>query len=169
MIVPSPLLMEHETLLNTALAASSLQAFAKEYNRSSKDKGASLWHLMTVLPLVFNRTSRTAISKRRRSSGLRSILQRDPAIEVAQNEAIHNIDKRIRLLADRTFRALNVAIASGLIAVTDGLFYAGRIAWKPEGAMEAKEILNCAGKLGGWASDGDIFEYLTVLGVNPSS
>lgn len=58
----------------------------------------TLWHLVSVLPLVFHDTSRIMILKRRVSSGLRSILDREAVSSVAQNEAIFNIDYRLKAM-----------------------------------------------------------------------
>jgi hypothetical protein len=161
------LLSEHEAFLNVALGAAALAEFTSAFQKVAPrtEPGVSLWHIATVLPLVFQETSRRAISKRQPRSGLRSILTRDPDNDIAQNEPIFNLNERMRAGYSRTLRSLNCAIASGLIDVENGLFMARSTVPREICPGVASDIVKCAAKLGAWAATTTAFEYLTVLGV----
>ncbi|UUZ80533.1 DUF6521 family protein [Paenibacillus sp. P26] len=118
------LLREYEIMQNPALGANALWAFTQGFiSRPTEDlQPLTMWHLISVLPLIFHDTSRKMIIKRRESSGLRSILDRDPASSVGQNETVFNIDGRLMAMEDRTFRSLNLAIACKLITLEEGYF-----------------------------------------------
>src|SRR5690348_10283156 len=104
------LLREYEIMQNPALGANALWAFTQGFISCPTEdlQPLTMWHLVSVLPLVFHDTSRKMIIKRREASGLRSILDRDPASAVGQNETVFNIDNRIMVMEDRTFRSLNL-------------------------------------------------------------
>lgn len=161
------LLNEHESMLNVGLGAQALWAYTTKFNQAQnrKEEAVTLWHIATVLPLVFHGTSRRAISKRRLKSGLRSILNRDPLNDIAQNEAIFNFNERVRAMYARTMRSLNCAIAWGLLGVEDGAIIprSNRRASLFHG--ETREIVKAAEKLGIWAAQLTSFEYFTVLCV----
>ena len=71
----SGLLSERETFLNVALGAAALAEFTAAFGRIARpEAGVTMWHIVTVLPLVLHETSRRAIEKRLPKSGLRSIL-----------------------------------------------------------------------------------------------
>lgn len=164
------LLREYEIMQNPALGANALWAFTQGF--ISRPTGElqllTMWHLVSVLPLVFHDTSRKMILKRRESSGLRSILDRDPSSSVAQNETIFNIDNRLKGMESRTFRSLNVAIACNLISIEEGCFTSNVPFKFPKKVLsETKAVLKAANKLGVWAGSMSAFEYLTILGVEP--
>lgn len=163
----SGLLNEYEMMLNVGLGAETLHAFVSAFHKASDnpEEAVTLWHLTTVLPLVYHEVSRRAISKRRVNSGLRSILARDPSNDIAQNEAIFFLNQRMRAMYPRTMRSLNCAIAWGLLGVEDGAIIPLSSAHKPLLAGETKDIVKAAEKLGVWAGTLSSFEYLTVLGV----
>lgn len=164
------LLREYEIMQNPALGANVLWAFAQGFISRPMEvqKPLTLWHLVSVLPLVFHDNSRRVILKRREASGLRSILDRDPSISVAQNETIFNIDNRLKAMENRTFRSLNLAIACKLITLEEGYFKSDVPFKFPKNVSnETKDILKAANKLGVWAGKMSIFEYLTILGVEP--
>lgn len=164
------LIRERETMLNPALGAYALWAFVCGFERTRGSAGnrLSLWHMVTVLPLVYHTVSRRAISIRRESSGLRAILNREPSHGIAQNEAIFNLEKRVIQLQERTFRSLNYALASGLLRVSDGTFESTTaFRLRRDTPPETRDILKAAEKLGAWAGKMSVFEYLTVLGVDP--
>lgn len=164
------LLREYEIMQNPALGANALWAFTQGFiSRPVEElQQLTLWHLVTVLPLVLHDTSRKMILKRRESSGLRSILDRDTASSVAQNEVIFNFDNRLKAMENRTFRSLNVAIACNLITLEDG-YFTSTVSYKlpKKVSGESKDILKAANKLGVWAGKMSSFEYLTILGVEP--
>lgn len=161
------LLTEHEAFLNVALGAAALAEFTNAFQKVSPrpEPGVSLWHLTTVLPLVFQETSRRAISKRQPRSGLRSILTRDPDNDIAQNEPISNLNERMRAAYSRTLRSINCGITCGLIEIQDGLFIARSTVPREVCPGVASDIVRCSAKLGTWAAATTAFEYLTVLGV----
>lgn len=161
------LLREFEIMLNPALGAYSLLFFIRGFVRKCDGTPQiTLWHLITVLPLVFHQVSRKAILKRR--VGLRSILNRDPKIDIAQNEAIFNLANRIQEMKQRTFRSLNYALIFNLIEISEGYFFPVSKTILPNTAgTETSDILKAAEKLGSWAAESTIFEYLTILGVRP--
>lgn len=161
------LLREYEIMLNPALGACALQFFVKGFVKKYKEEPKiTLWHLVTVLPLVFHQISRKAIIKRR--VGLRSILNRDPENDIAQNEAIFNLTNRIQEMQQRTFRSLNYALTLNFIEISEGYFYpASKINIPNTIGQETSDILKAAEKLGSWAAESTIFEYLTILGVRP--
>lgn len=164
------LLREYEIMQNPALGGNALWAFAQGFisRPSEEQQPLTLWHLVSVLPLVFHDTSRKMILKRRESSGLRSILDRDPASSVGQNEAIFNIDNRFKGMENRTLRSLNLAIACNLITLEEGHFTSSIPFKLPQKVSdETKAILKAANKLGVWAGSMSAFEYLTILGVEP--
>src|SRR5580658_1614741 len=88
------LLNEYEVMLNVGLGAEALTAYTSAFLAITErqEQSVTLWHLSTVLPLVFNEVSRRAISKHQARSGLRSILTRNPENDLAQNEAIFNLN-----------------------------------------------------------------------------
>lgn len=164
------LLSEYEIMLNPALGANALWAFTHGFvSENKKDlHSLSLWHLVTVLPLVYHEVTRKIIIKRRASSGLRSILERDSVSSISQNEVIFNINSRLKSMENRTFRSINLAILCDLIKVQDGYFLPNRPFKIPTNTPnETMEILKSSKKLGGWAGNMSEFEYLTVLGVKP--
>ncbi|UUZ93356.1 DUF6521 family protein [Paenibacillus sp. P25] len=164
------LLREYEIMQNPALGANALWAFTQGFiSRPTEDlQPLTMWHLISVLPLIFHDTSRKMIIKRRESSGLRSILDRDPASSVGQNETVFNIDGRLMAMEDRTFRSLNLAIACKLITLEEG-YFSSSVPYKLPKLVsnETKAILKAAHKLGVWAGSMTVFEYLTILGVEP--
>jgi hypothetical protein len=162
------LLNEFESMLNVGLGAESLRTYVAAFHAvhdRPKDHVVTLWHLVTVLPLVFHEVSRRAISKRRVVSGLRSILTRDPDNDIAQNEAIFNLNGRMRSMYPRTLRCINCAIAWGLLTTSDGAFLSLSDARHTSVSGESREIIRAAEKLGTWAGQLSIFEYFTILGV----
>lgn len=167
MITSNGLLAEHEAFLNVALGAAALAEFTTAFEKATPrtEPGVSLWHLATVIPLVFHETSRRAISKRQPRSGLRSILTRDPDNDIAQNEPIFNLNERMRATYSRTLRSINCGIACDLITLRAGLFMAQSTVPRDMCRGAAAEIVKAAAKLGGWAGEATAFEYLTVLGV----
>jgi len=162
------LLNEYETMLNLGLGAIALSSFTKAFIAAKKevDVPVTLWHLATVLPLVFHQTSRRAIAKRQVRSGLRSTLTRDPDNDIAQNEAIFNLTQRMKSSFPRTVRSLNCAVAWGLLQINDGNIVAGALSSPPHISGEAQEIVKASAKLGTWAGGLNSFEYFTVLGVD---
>jgi hypothetical protein len=166
--VSGGLLHEHEVMLNVGLGAQALTAYVGAFQAVSErpEQALTLWHLTTVLPLVFHEASRRAISKRQARSGLRSILTRDPDNDIAQNEAIFNLTGRLRATYPRTMRSLNCAIAWGLIGIEDGAIVPrSSDRSRPSWAGEARDVVRAAEKLGTWAGQLTSFEYFTVLGV----
>lgn len=163
------LVREYELMLNPALGAFALSSFADGFSKQG-EKPLTLWHIVTVLPLVLNRISREAILKHRQSSGLRSILERDPEAGIAQFEATYNLMKRISDLQERTFRSLSLSLGAGQLVLDGGSFRVTRALRTPkEPNPEVRDIIRAAFKLGFWAGQLSAFEYLTVLGVNPRS
>ncbi|TWH59613.1 hypothetical protein DesLBE_4008 [Desulfitobacterium sp. LBE] len=164
------LLREYEIMQNPALGANALWAFTQGFISHPEEElqPLTLWHLVSVLPLVFHDTSRKMIIKRKQTSGLRSILDRDPASSIAQNETIFNIDNRLKAMENRTFRSLNLAIACNLIALEEG-YFTSNVPYKlpKQISDETKNVLKAAYKLGVWAGSMSSFEYLTILGVQP--
>ncbi|MFD2616533.1 three component ABC system middle component [Terrilactibacillus laevilacticus] len=164
------LLREYEIMQNPALGANALWAFSQGFlSRQSENKRLlTLWHLVSILPLVYQETSRKMILKRREASGLRSILDRDIKNSIAQNEAVFDINSRLQAMEERTFRSLNIAITSKLISLEDGYFSSSLPFKLPKNvSVETKEVLKAAYKLGIWAGGMSDFEYLSVLGVEP--
>ena len=161
------LLDEYEVMLNTGLGAETLYAYTAAFNkvRERQEDAVTLWHLATVLPLVFHEVSRRAITKRRPSSGLRAILARNPEHNIAQNEAVFNLNRRVRAMFPRTIRSLNCAIAWGLLRVEDGALLPCSSRPSSSLAGEVREIVKAAEKLGMWSAQVTAFEYFTVLGV----
>jgi hypothetical protein len=161
------LLNEFEVMLNIGLGAEALSAYTNKFQaeREGPEEAVTLWHLVTVLPLVFNEASRRAISKRQLRSGLRSILTRDPSNDLAQNEAIFNLTRRLRVTYPRTMRSLNCAIAWGLLRAEDGAILPGFNRRSHSLSGEAREVVRAANKLGAWAGMLTSFEYFTILGV----
>jgi hypothetical protein len=164
------LLHEYEIMQNPALGANALWAFSQGFlsRQPENAKLLTLWHLVSVLPLVYQETSRKMILKRREASGLRSILDRDPKNSISQNEVVFDINSRLQAMKDRTFRSLNIAIACKLIYLEDGYFSSSKPFKLPKNiSIETRDILKAANKLGFWAGGMSDFEYLTVLGVEP--
>ncbi|RKP56253.1 hypothetical protein D7Z26_06350 [Cohnella endophytica] len=164
------LLREYEIMQNPALGANALWAYTQGFiSRPAEElQPITLWHFISVLPLVFQDTSRKMILKRKQSSGLRSILDRDTASSVAQNESIFNIDNRLKAMENRTYRSLNVAIACKLITFEEGYFSSDvPFKFSKNVSDETKAVLKAANKLGAWAGSMTVFEYLTILGVEP--
>ena len=164
----SGLLEEYEVMHNVALGAEALTAYTIAFNAVHRipEESVTLWHLATVLPLSFNEVSRRAISKRQIRSGIRSILARDPDNDIAQNEPIFDLTRRIRATYPRTVRSLNCAIAWGLLTVQDGAIIPKSINHSGSLVGEANEVVKVAKKLGTWAGQLTSFEYFTVLGVD---
>lgn len=162
------LLNEFESMRNIALGAEALRAYVAGFD-AVRDRPAervvTLWDLATVLPLVLHELSRRAISKRQVRSGLRAILARDSSTDIAQNEAIFNLNGRIKAMFPRTVRALNCAIAWRFISIEDGAFAVGSQPRHASTFGETNEIIKAAQKLGTWAGQLSAFEYFTILGV----
>lgn len=161
------LLNEYETMLNVGLGAEALRAYTAAFHRGRErqEQEVTLWHLATVLPLVFHEVSRRAISKRRVTSGLRSILTRDISNDIAQNEVIFHLNQRMHLMYPRTMRSLNCAISWRLLGVENGAILTLTSRSSSLLVGEAREIVKAAEKLGTWAAQLSSFEYFTVLGV----
>ena len=163
----SGLLSERETFLNVALGAAALAEFTAAFGRTARpEAGVTLWHVVTVLPLVFHETSRRAIEKRLLKSGLRSILTRDPENDIAQNEPIFNINERVRTMYPRTVRSLRCATATGLLEINDGWIIAKHVVPRDECDGVAEAVVRSSSKLGTWAGELSAFEYLTILGID---
>ncbi len=164
------LLDEHEVMLNVGLGATALSAYTEAFEavRPRPEEAVNLWHIATVLPLVFSAVSRRAILKRRISSGLRSILTRDPDNDIAQNEPIFNINRRLKDNYRRSIRSLNCAIAWKLLTIENGAVVTSSVSGRPSFDGETLDVINAAKKLGTWSGQLTAFEYLTVLGVELS-
>jgi hypothetical protein len=160
------LLEEYEIMLNPSLGAYALHSFVKEFTaKAQNDSKITLWHIMTILPLVYHHISRRAILKKR---SLRTILNRDPDLDISQNEVIFNLNHRIKEMSPRTFRSLNLALHFKLLDICEGYFFPiGRHAIPKNAGEETQKIIKAAAKLGGWAAESSVFEYLTILGVKP--
>jgi ABC-3C biological conflict system middle component len=167
MIMSGTLLQEYEVMLNIGLGAEAIAAYANSFEETKHDAAhvITLWHLATVLPLIFHQASRRAISKRQPRSGLRSILTRDPRNDIAQNEPIFNLNARLQAMYPRTIRSVNCALAWGLIEVHNGAIIPNGTRQKPTFTGEAQEIVNAAKKLGIWSGELSAFEYFTILGI----
>jgi hypothetical protein len=163
----SDLLYEYEIMQNVGMSAEALFVYSGAFENVSRgtDRALTLWHLVTVLPLVFHAVSRRAISKRQTRSGLRSILTRDPENDIAQNEPIFNLNNRLKAMYPRTIRSFNCAIAWGLLEIHDGLIFTKHGRRVPVFSGEARQIIDAAKKLGTWAGQLTAFEYFIVLGV----
>ncbi len=163
----SSLLNEYEVMLNVGLGAEALYSFVSGFHKAmgNSEEAVTLWHLATVLPLVYHEVSRRAISKRQLRSGLRSILTRDPSNDIAQNEVIFHLNERIRAMFPRTMRSLNCAVGWGLLGIRNGEIIPTSLKHKSSLSGETREIVKAAEKLGSWAGKLSSFEYLTVLGV----
>jgi hypothetical protein len=164
----SPLLNEHEIMLNVGLGAEVLAAYTAAFDGIAKTSidAVTLWHLATVLPLAFHQTSRRAIMKRQSRSGLRSILTRDPDNDIAENEPVFNLNKRMRAMFPRTIRSLNCALSWGFLRVEEGAIHTGILKRPSAPTGEVRDVIRTAEKLGGWAGQLTVFEYFTVLGVD---
>jgi len=151
----SVLLNEYEAMLNVGLGAEALTAYTAAFHavRERREQAVTLWHLATVLPLVFHEVSRKAI------------LTRNPENDIAQNEAIFNLNRRMRATFPRTMRSLNCAIAWGLLGIEDGTILVRPVRRRPSFSGESRNIISTAKKLGTWAGQLTAFEYFTVLGV----
>ena len=161
------LLDEFELMMNVGLGAETIYSFVNAFQAvvAKSEDATTMWHLGTVLPLAYHETSRRAISKRQLRSGLRSILDRDPANDIAQGEAVFNLPRRIRLMYPRTKRAINFAIYTRLIVVEDGVFLPTSTSRSVPFKGEVNDIARAAAKLGTWAGQLTAFEYFTILGV----
>jgi Family of unknown function (DUF6521) len=161
------LLNEYEVMLNVGLGAEALTAFTVAFHAVPKrqESTPTLWHMATVLPLVFHEVSRRAITKHQARSGLRSVLERNPESDIAQNEAIFNLNVRLRATFPRTIRSFNCAVSWGLLAVEDGAILVRSTRRRRSISGEARSIISAATKLGTWAGQMTSFEYLTVLCV----
>jgi hypothetical protein len=119
----------------------------------------------------FLRFSLSRNTKRQPGSGLRSILTRDPENDIAQNEPIFNITRRLRAMYPRTMRSLNCAVTWGFVSIEDGAIVprstrrSVAFSKRYASAKEAREIIRAAEKLGTWAGQLTAFEYFTILGV----
>jgi hypothetical protein len=163
------LLNEYEAMLNPGLGAEALASFTAAFEGvpDRPEQMVTLWHIATVLPLVFHEVSRRAISKRLVRSGLRSILTRNPEHDIAQNEAIFNLTRRMQNSYPRTIRCLNCAIGWRLLQVEDGGIVATTRRRSNTLRGEARDVVAAAQKLGTWAGQLSLFEYLTVLALEP--
>jgi Family of unknown function (DUF6521) len=163
------LLQEYEIMQNPALGANAIWAFTQGFFARPPEelRSLTLWHLVTILPLIYHDTSRNMILKKREASGLRSILERDSKRSIAQNETVFNINNRIKALEGRTFRSLNLALACNIVELGEGHFFSNVPFKIPNTTLdESKDILKAANKLGRWAGGMSDFEYLTILGVD---
>jgi hypothetical protein len=93
------------------------------------------------------------------------VLERSPESDIAQNEAIFNLNMRLKAIFPRTIRSLNCAVSWGLLAVEDGAILARSTRRRRPISGEARNIISAATKLGTWAGRMTAFEYFTVLGV----
>lgn len=155
-------------MLNPSIGAFAMLAFSAGFYERNKleSNRITIHHLVTILPLVLNRTSRSVILKRRESSGLRSIMGRDTKLKTSRNEAIFNINKRVDNFIARTYRSINIAFAAELIVIKDGYFHPVNFLDIPAGCPDdTKDILKAAQKLGRWAGKMNVIDYLSTLGV----
>lgn len=161
------LLREHDAMWNNGLGAIALAAFIRAYcSRLGADSlGPTLWHLLSVLPLVYPEKCRRVILKRRT---FRGIVERDPEEDVARGEITFRLAGRMQMMQSRTFASLNLALAMGFVAPAEGHFGAARPLRIPKDAgSETRAVIRAAEKLGNWAAEVSSFEYLAVLGVDP--
>src|ERR1039457_4251002 len=97
------LLNVYEAMLNVGLGAEALTAYTAAFHavRERREQAVTLWHLATVLPLVFPEVSRRASPKPPAPSRVRSIPPRNPENDIAQNGAIFNPKRRMRAIFPR--------------------------------------------------------------------
>lgn len=102
-------LIEPEIIQNDGMAAVVLWAFVNEYC-IYKPEGASILWLMPLLPMVFHKDSVDSICARHFDGGILLALTQDRTLTLGLQE-------RMEAMATQTLAALNVALASNLVAL----------------------------------------------------
>lgn len=101
-------LIEPEIIQNDGIAAVVLWAFINEYC-AYKPVGPSILWLMPLLPMVFHKDTVDSICTRHFDGGILLAFSQDRTLSLGLQE-------RMEAMATQTLVALNVALASGLVA-----------------------------------------------------
>jgi hypothetical protein len=139
-------LFESNIVRNTSLGAMALWQFALSfYKQQAKIAGPSLPAMMLALPMVFHEATVNAIAGRTRDGALLKALAADRTITVG-------LQRRMQGYADRTFRALNLASAAGLLTLDkpSGPTVIPLLTAQPfrYASVEGQKILRAADRLG---------------------
>lgn len=140
---------EYDVIQNSALGSLALWTFAKEFYESThRQQGAPLPLTMLVLPMVFHRETVSSIFRRDFEGGLYRAIGEDRTISAG-------IQQRMEAMDDQTFRALNLAFASGLLKYDPQT--AEVLPFRTSQAFqisigETKEIMAASKRLGRWFS-----------------
>lgn len=154
---------EFELMQNHILGAHALREFVRFYETVHADKiGPSLFLIMPVLPLVFNRTSTRSISNRHFIEGsIYKALREDKTLFVG-------LQSRMEKMATQTMNSLYMASSLGLLEY-DPLTTKVTLAYSGNPSQNFSEdysiIIKSARRLGSWfaqMSESDIIETFRI-------
>ena len=137
---------ETDLVRNTALGAMALWQFSASYYRQkARLAGAPLPAAMLVLPMAFHEATVSAIADRNRDGALLKALASDRVLTAG-------LQHRIESFTPRTFRALNLAAATGLIDLPrdSGYLVVPLVMTQPirYASHEAQKVLKAADRIG---------------------
>lgn len=154
---------EGDLVRNTTLGAVALWRFALSYHqRLEKLTSPSFPLVMIVLPMVFHRRTVEVMADRTKDGALLKAVAADRTITVG-------LQRRMVAMSERTVRALNVALAAGLV----GLDKASGVAVVPLMSKapfrytndEASMIVKAADRLGCSIASTGIGTSLSLLSI----
>lgn len=153
---------EYEIVQNPALGACVLWQYTDGFTEATgRQRGPSLVEAMPVLPLVFHEESAEGLGRRRYDGGLYTALADDRALFVG-------LQKRMEDMAPQTFRALNIALRSGLLSYdreTSELHRVQRVR-APAATNDAVRLMfSTAQRLGHWFASSSPAETLKHLQI----
>ena len=151
---------EFDALQNPGLGAVLLERFTAKFTSFSGGQAPSLLYAMPVLPIVFNASAVESLYRRQFAGGLYRALAEDRTITLG-------LHRRMVVMSDQTFEALNVAFASGLLALDPslGVLTASGDA-TPVGESEAiLKMLKTSERLGRWFSELSLHELAVLLDI----
>ncbi len=154
---------EIELVRNTAFGAVALWRFARSWtDQTDRASFPSLPIMMLVMPMVCHEATVKAIAFRNKDGALLKALAEDRTV-------VLGLQRRMESFAARTFRSLNMAIASNLITIDR----AGGVAIQPTRASQpfvfpsddAKDAIQAADRLGHSIALSGVETSCTLLGV----
>jgi len=156
---------EFDVVQNTALSAVAIHAATlQHYQSTARTRGVAVPGLMLVLPIILHQPSRMTVAGKVLDGSFYKAISEDRAMVVG-------LQSRMQSMASQSFRAINLAVASGLIgiqrdAVAPGTLIPSRMSESFKASdHETRSIIAAAKRVGHWLATVQITALCSVLNV----
>ncbi|MDP2138561.1 MAG: DUF6521 family protein [Candidatus Didemnitutus sp.] len=153
---------EADLVQNPALGAALLHTFTLEYCEQNRNKsGPPITHLLPVLPMLLHEETVQELYRRHYEGGLLLALSENRTLTIGLQE-------RMQSTVPRTMRALNLALAAGLLTydpVEDQVRVAAKTRAEFSSGAETKPMHAAATRLGYWFATVRIEQLCSYLRI----